>query len=513
MQRFQAIHLDEPDLIFGNRQEEKDPRLGLAHFGPFFATGESAPSPSQVRVGIVGTGETTSVAEEILRSLRGRIPSTEANRWLYPDFEGFSLDAPIRSEILTSPNWNAPLTQQEIKRIIDILDPQKRISEAANLFVNKVGHIKMEEDQPNVVVLALPRDIEEYCGISEKTRGAKKPKFTPRERRQHELKKEHQGFLEQWGFELAEDDEEDDERSYDLRNAIKGKVMRHGIPVQLLRETRARGYLTRLQYGNEKESVVPESAGYAWDLATGLYYKANGKPWRLAKLTPGTCYVGISFYRYLRSPDLDLQTSMAQVFTHSGDGFVLRGTEVRVDRWSKEAHLSEKQATSLLTDVLEKYNVKAKAPPSRIVIHKTSRFSQEERKGFLEVVQETPFDFVTINDRPPAKFFRLGEYPVLRGTLVALGNSEYLLYTGGYTPRIRTYPGRRVPQPLHVILDGCSSIELVGKEILGLTKLNWNTTSFSTRFPITLEFAYRVARVLSELEPGAPLQDHYRFYM
>ncbi len=37
--------------------------------------------------------------------------------------------------------------------------------------------------------------------------------------------------------------------------------------------------------------------------------------------------------------------------------------------------------------------------------------------------------------------------------------------------------------------------------------------TFATRMPITLEFAKQVGRVLSELEPGALVQDHYRFYM
>ena len=32
----QATYIKEPDLIFGHRCEEKDPKLGLMHFGPYF---------------------------------------------------------------------------------------------------------------------------------------------------------------------------------------------------------------------------------------------------------------------------------------------------------------------------------------------------------------------------------------------------------------------------------------------------------------------------------------------
>lgn len=51
------------------------------------------------------------------------------------------------------------------------------------------------------------------------------------------------------------------------------------------------------------------------------------------------------------------------------------------------------------------------------------------------------------------------------------------------------------------------------KEIMGLTKLNWNTTAFATRYPITLEFSHKVGKILSESPEDRILQNHYRFYM
>ena len=103
---------------------------------------------------------------------------------------------------------------------------------------------------------------------------------------------------------------------------------------------------------------------------------------------------------------------------------------------------------------------------------------------------------------------------MLRGTVICLSLNQYLLYTTGFTPRVRTYPGLRVPRPLLVRHYGRDSeIDLICSEILGLTKLNWNTTAFSTQLPITLEFAQRVGRILSEVPQGIKLQDHYRFYM
>ncbi|MCH7561426.1 MAG: hypothetical protein IIC67_08715, partial [Thaumarchaeota archaeon] len=85
--------------------------------------------------------------------------------------------------------------------------------------------------------------------------------------------------------------------------------------------------------------------------------------------------------------------------------------------------------------------------------------------------------------------------------------------SSGYSPRIRSYAGHRIPNPLRITHIGDSQNEEVAKEILGLTKLNWNTTAFSTAVPITIKFAEGVGRILSELAEDKALQDHYRFFM
>jgi hypothetical protein len=204
---------------------------------------------------------------------------------------------------------------------------------------------------------------------------------------------------------------------------------------------------------------------------------------------------------------------MAQVFTHSGEGFVLRGSDVTVDKQTREVHLTESQSFDLLANSIKKYSEKVNTLPSRVVLHKTSPFSNEEIEGFNKAVGTIPKDYVAISKNTDLRFLRTGKYPVLRGTLISLTQNQHLLYTTGYTPRVRTYPGPRIPKPLLVTHQGDSEIELVCKEILGLTKLNWNTTAFSTESPITLEFARQVGRILSEAGKDVVLRDHYRFYM
>lgn len=509
---FTADYIEEPDLVFGSQKEEKDPRLGLRYHGPYHYSTEKEPSPNQVRVGIVGSSTTIMLTKQMLKKLIEQIKSPETNKWLYPDYPGFNKETMIKCDFATSQNWEDVLKDSEIKAVLDISDNvNRRIAAGVNLFKEKVRTISLEDNKPDVIICTMPFDIEEYCGISEKTRGAKRPKFTPLERLQAELKTKSQTFLDQWGFGIEEEHKEaEEDLDLDFHNALKGKIMEFGIPIQLLRESSARGFL---YYGQPSVKVTQEPATFAWNLATALYYKANGKPWRLAKLRQDTCYVGISFFYNLLNPDTDVQTSMAQVFTHNGEGIVLRGTDVVVDQHSREPHMSEKQATKLMEEVLRTYRDRAGRDPSRVEIHKTTLFSPEERTGFDKAIGSLARDFVTISKQHTFRFARVGQYPVLRGTMVYLTDDKCLLFTSGYIPRVRTYPGHRIPKPLLITHYGDSEMRDVCKEIMGLTKLNWNTSAFSTYLPITLEFSRKVGKVLSELPEGRPIQNHYRFYM
>ncbi len=508
MTKIHVSHIKEPDLVFGRKGEEKDPKLGLKHFGPYFSSDEEMPSPMQVRVGIVGTGETITLTKRIVSLLRREIKSDEDNHWLYPDYPGFRHDNEIKCEFMNSDGWNETVTTSEIQQILRIADPNERIAAGSDLFVGKIEKITLEDSWPQVIVCAIPSEIEEYCGISERTRGAKRPKHTAFEMEIADLREKGQTFLQDW---VVEAKTEKPKKSFDFRNALKGKTMRYDIPTQILRESTCRSILA---YPDSQYRGKQGPATFAWNFSTGLYYKAHGRPWRLAKLTVGSCYVGISFYRNLRNPDLNLETSMAQIFTHSGEGFVLRGSDVTVDEETRQPRLTKTQAYDLMVDSIDKYTKKVENAPRRVVVHKTSLFSEEEKAGFSKAIGNLKKDYVSISKNTDLRFLRTGKYPILRGTVISLTPNKCLLYTTGYIPRIRTYPGHRVPRPLLITHYGDSEINVICSEILGLTKLDWNTTAFSKQIPITLGFANSVGKVLSEIPADiVDLKDHYRFYM
>jgi hypothetical protein len=51
------------------------------------------------------------------------------------------------------------------------------------------------------------------------------------------------------------------------------------------------------------------------------------------------------------------------------------------------------------------------------------------------------------------------------------------------------------------------------REMLALSKMNWNTADFSCEEPITLAFARKVGPILAEIPRDIQPQPEYRFYM
>lgn len=101
-----------------------------------------------------------------------------------------------------------------------------------------------------------------------------------------------------------------------------------------------------------------------------------------------------------------------------------------------------------------------------------------------------------------AIFYKVGGRPWkvadIRGLANIRGERSAHLWTRGWTPRIQTYPGREVPNPLVIDVNkGEADINVVLKDILALTRLNYNTCIFGDRMPITLKFADAVGEILT----------------
>ncbi len=102
------------------------------------------------------------------------------------------------------------------------------------------------------------------------------------------------------------------------------------------------------------------------------------------------------------------------------------------------------------------------------------------------------------------RLFRVERYPVLRGLACIIDDRSAFLWTGGFVPRLQTATGLEVPAPLEVtICRGDADLLTVLRDILTLTKLNYNACVFGDGEPVTLKFADAVGEILT----AGPIED------
>ena len=122
-------------------------------------------------------------------------------------------------------------------------------------------------------------------------------------------------------------------------------------------------------------------------------------------------------------------------------------------------------------------------------------------------------DFVSIT-RSHIRLFRGNRYPPLRGTFFDPGGQAYVLYTKGSIDFYSAYPGLYVPLPLGFRCDQTASTpNFVAREILALTKMNWNNTQFDNSMPITVRAARQVGAILKYLDRTSTSPTSYAYYM
>jgi hypothetical protein len=172
----------------------------------------------------------------------------------------------------------------------------------------------------------------------------------------------------------------------------------------------------------------------------------------------------------------------------------------------------------LTRTALQSYRKEHGNYPARLVVHKTSRFHPEEREGFQKAIEQSEIeiaDFIWMPRRSAVRLFRNGVYPPLRGTAMRLDDEQTILYTRGSVDFFRTYPGLYVPNPLvlHAQRRDTPDWNLLLKETLALTKMNWNGTQFDGALPITLKAARQVGDILKYVPDGTTPDPRYRFYM
>ena len=474
--------LDEPALEFGGGGRHIDIRFGVMGHGPLDRARNTA--PQRIRLGLIGSAETAEgMLAWLARCSRGidAKPSRQPN--LFPRFPGFAADLGFLSELVTEGQLQRAIPGRTVREVASIPSFSQFVVEAVQSIVEEARYLT-ENTSPDVIVCALP------------------PEYVARMDDGDDLA----GHIGRGGPPLV------------LHDLLKAKAMDLRKPIQVIRPATYGAKSQRPAEGGRRRKArgLQDEATRAWNFHTALYYKAGGVPWRLVRdsAAPMTCFVGVSFYQSLDRTAV--HTSTAQVFNERGDGVIIRGGKATVSRVDRTPHLEEDDARILLSDALKRYRVEHRTLPARVVLHKSSVYTDGELSGFQAAVDEQGVDsadFVTLQ-HSSAKLFRAGAYPPLRGTLLALDAQSQVLYTRGSVEFFEAYPGMYVPVPLWV---RCQRVEqtptALAAEILALTKMNWNSSQFDNMEPITLRAAKQVGDILKHVPPGGALEPRYSYYM
>jgi hypothetical protein len=176
------------------------------------------------------------------------------------------------------------------------------------------------EDPPTFWFVVIPEDVYELghplsrVPVQEQIQGA--VRITRREA----LRLEEQHTL----FGIDEAEAEVYQYATHFRRQLKARLLNDKIVTQIVRETTLAPN-DFLKNNGQPKRRLEDPATIAWKLSTGVYYKDGGRPWQLADVRPGVCYVGLAYKRRDPTGDDRFAVCAAQMFLSSGEGVVFRG--------------------------------------------------------------------------------------------------------------------------------------------------------------------------------------------
>ncbi|WKK57445.1 hypothetical protein [Sphingobacterium sp. BN32] len=478
-------YIEEPSLQFG-LGHQICPKSGIYNFNPFDI---DQVRPEKITIGVVGKSDSVDAVLEWIESCKTHIDGKQSKTPhpnLFLNFCGFNKSIGFKCEINYDDTYLRKLNNSDLEKIVKKSNSLETIiAEITELYLAEIKFLSKNK-KPDVILCALPENLMKH--ITEA-----KAKASGEDEEETEV------------HERDFDEDEVSSKEQNFRRNLKAKAMQYNVPIQIIRDRVAKP---------TKEMQDP--ATVAWNFFTALYYKASGTPWALIRKDTAetTCYAGISFFK---SRDRSsTQTSIAQIFNELGKGVILRGEEITLKKNDRTPHLSEDQAFNLLKQSLTEYYEAVKIFPKRLVIHKTSNFSEDEVYGFTQAARDlhiNQVDLVSIQTSD-LRLYRNGNYPPMRGTHFAMSYKHHLLYTRGSVPYYETYPGRYIPRAIEIKLaQHDESPNIICDEILALTKMNWNNTQFDRQMPITIECARNVGEILKYLNQEDSMQLKYSFYM
>lgn len=507
------LHIEEPTLAFNHEQICVHPKDGLFLYGPHL----KAKNVREIKIGVIGTpagiGYFSSWAEHLTKHFDVPPPGKrdKKNRLHLSNFPGIEEAFGITFSPKALVTY--PIDLKDIDDATSKLNHHESVRNAVDLYVNKIKkHDENEEQDIDVWVFVLPELVFDRCKPQSRRTGValQVGEFAKKKVQRSDFPL-LEGVIDTSSEEIFDD-------VPDFHRQVKAALLKLNYTSQLMRETT----LAPDQFVNKAGYPirgVQDPATVGWNLATGLYYKTQPMPpWKLATARSGVAYIGF-VYKMIPNDKNHHACCAAQMFLSEGDGVVFRGANGPWQTSKYEFHLGAEAATNLIGKVLETYKGKHKSAPTELFIHGKTTFNDTEWTAFAEAVpKETNLVGVRIKTTDgDTKLFRNGDYPVLRGTALVLDDRNAYLWTNGYLPQLDTYIGPETPNPLLItILRSTGNVPLIAdvlRDIMGLTKINYNACNFNDSLPVTVRFADKIGDVLAMGSAKGAEKQPFKFYI
>ena len=305
--------------------------------------------------------------------------------------------------------------------------------------------------------------------------------------------------------------------SFDLHNFVKASCVQRGIATQFLEE----GTLSNSQ-----------KCRVWWWLSLAIYVKSMRTPWLLENLANRTAFVGLGFSVDANAPRGNhIVLGCSHIYSERGEGLRYRLSKIENPIIRRgNPFMSKDDARQVGETIRQLFFDTHTNLPDRVVLHKRTPFIAAEREGLCEGLDGVKqIDMLEIQIDHALRYlaskrkhdgtFDEDNYPVGRGTVLKLDDYTALLWVHGATPalnqHLRYFQGkRRIPAPLTIRRHaGETSLRELAREILGLSKMNWNTFDLYTKLPATLQSSVEIAKIGSLLQRFGPASYDYRLFI
>lgn len=468
---FTGREYNDPTLLFYNPSSGKTagdfhPMRGLINNGPIDLPLYAKLFSSSIKLGVMCPKGFEQKFYSFICGLNLRSEAKHNPDYLisFPGFfEAFKTGVDIPAP--ASANWvdiEATKGQNEVDAIRRFCDQITR----------RIDQISTNVD---VVLIYIPKEFEVYTAISD-------------------------GFLK-----------------FDLHDHVKAFAAQKQIATQFIREKTIESDL---------------NCQIMWALSLAIYVKAGRTPWTISGIQPDTAFAGIGYSILPGGGGNNIVIGCSHVYTSDGLGMKYKLSklqDVTIDK-KHNPYLSENEAYRLGLNIKELFYKSFTELPKRVVIHKRTPFRNDEIKGLVDSLSSAGIqdvELIEITYEDDLKCFALNyncsdadAFPVLRGLCFPLNNNTMYLYTHGISPSVKAanrkyFQGSKsVPLPLKVTRHyGSSNMAQIANEILGLSRMNWNSFNLYSKLPCTIESSNQIAQIgwmLSQFEGS--LYD-YRFFM